>query len=477
MRPQGRPVRETAVGVAGALAILVGTLLAVQFVPDNPRASHAMFPAGACLSIALLLPVALRVRARRMMSLLRAENLLMFGLVYWLLLDIMQDAFELDVSATTASLAIAAIGIAGATIWLAAHLGVGRLPDPIQRELRAQWTPRWIFRASIACFALGMSAFAIPVRFDVIELFSYFGASRWSAPWMRGQLGGIDAFWDHLQYFGYALPTLYVAYARERGWLGGRALLILAMAALLIAFLALGGGRRIVGVAVGAGILCWVMGADRIRAGALVGVSIASAGLLYLLQVILLQRGIGYLEKADDPAGWSRLHIDDNILRLAQAIEIVPAEHPYVHFQQILYILVRPIPRLFWPGKPTDPGFDLSSLVGSQGVSLSMSMIGESYIAFGFAGIVAAGLVFGVLCGLVNQMVRMRRPDANPALVPISLMVLFVGIRSLQDLVIMSYAVLSWLVVSAIANRLGSRRSPPGAMPPDARPHRWPSNR
>lgn len=468
---------EFPTGIAGALAILVGTFFAVLVVPENPRQAFALAPAGAILSVALLLPPALRVRRASMLTLLRAENLLMAALVYWLVLDVLQDAYEVEVVQATAQYAVAAIGITGAAIWLAAHLGLGRVPAPVQRELRAPWTADWIFRAAIGCFLLGMSSFAIPVRFDLVELFSYFGASRWSAPWVRGQLGGIDAFWDHLQYFGYALPALYVAFARRRGWLGPRALLILAMAALMIAFLSLGGGRRIVGVAVGAGILCWVTSARRIRLGLVAGVSVASAALLYLLQMILLQRGVGWFERVETADAWSRLHVDDNFLRLAQAIEIVPAEHPYVYFQQIFYILVRPIPRLFWPGKPTDPGFDLTSLLGGEGVSLSMSMIGESYIAFGLLGIVAAGLLFGFLCGLVNQMTRMHHPDANPALVPISLMVLFVGIRSLQDLVIMSYAVLSWLVVSAIAHRFRSRRVPRPVAPPGVPPKRWPSSR
>jgi len=38
----------------------------------------------------------------------------------------------------------------------------------------------------------------------------YLGQERWAAPWGRGQLGGWDAFLDHLQYFGYLLPVLTV---------------------------------------------------------------------------------------------------------------------------------------------------------------------------------------------------------------------------------------------------------------------------
>ena len=454
-RARAQPV----VGVAGALAILLGTLLAVMFVPQDPRPVFAVFPSGAILTLALLLPPALRLRHARVQMALRAENLLMLGLVYWLLLDVLQGSYELDVSQSATQMALAAIGLSGAAIWLAANFRRVGLPRVIERELTAEWTAEWIFRAAVACFVLGMLSFLIPVNFDVVELFSYFGQSRWAAPWMRGQLGGIDAFWDHLVYFGYALPALYVAYARARSPLTVKAVVLLAMAALIVAFLSQAGGRRIVGVAVGAAILCWVTSSERIRVGAVTGVAIASGALLYLLQQILLFRGVGWGE-AVEAADTARIHVDDNLLRLAQAIEIVPTEHPYVYFKQIVYVLVRPIPRLFWSGKPTDPGFDLSNAIGSQGASLSMSMIGESYIAFGFVGVLLAGLIYGLLCAFVNEMSARRELDANPVVVPISLMVLFVGLRSLQDLVIMSYAVLGWLAVSAAAHRFRRKRRP-----------------
>jgi len=66
----------------------------------------------------------------------------------------------------------------------------------------------------------------------------------------------------------------------------------------------------------------------------------------------------------------------------------------------------------------------------------------------------------------VNEMTARRRLDANPVVVPISLMVLFVGLRSLQDLVIMSYAVMGWLAVSAAAHRFRRRPPPTPVHPP-----------
>ena len=55
---------------------------------------------------------------------------------------------------------------------------------------------------AVACFALGMLNYAVPCNFNIFEMVHYLGQERWAAPWGRGQLGGWDAFLDHLQYFG-----------------------------------------------------------------------------------------------------------------------------------------------------------------------------------------------------------------------------------------------------------------------------------
>ena len=56
-----------------------------------------------------------------------------------------------------------------------------------------------------------------------------------------------------------------------------------------------------------------------------------------------------------------RINVDDNFYRLAQTIQIVPERHDYVYHEQIVYTLVRPIPRAVWADKPVSGGFDWHS--------------------------------------------------------------------------------------------------------------------
>src|SRR5437870_3944237 len=78
----------------GVLAAACGTLMAVASVPDDPQPSGALFwPALWCgLGIAAI-PIA-RL-SKDMAALLRAEHLLMLGLVYWLLMDPLQGIYPM----------------------------------------------------------------------------------------------------------------------------------------------------------------------------------------------------------------------------------------------------------------------------------------------------------------------------------------------------------------------------------------------
>ena len=65
-------------------------------------------------------------------------------------------------------------------------------------------------------------------------------------------------------------------------------------------------------------------------------------------------------------------------------IQLIPAEHDYVYSKQLVFAVIRPVPRVFWPSKPVDPGFDLPAIIGMKGVSLSTSILGEWYISYGW---------------------------------------------------------------------------------------------
>jgi hypothetical protein len=161
-------------------------------------------------------------------------------------------------------------------------------------------------------------------------------------------------------------------------------------------------------------------------------------------------RTSGYEDFLMRGSEYDYLHIDDNFLRLAQIIDLVPERRPYVYTQQVVFTLVRPVPRVFWPNKPVNPGFDLAAEVGLKGVSLSSSILGEWYISYGWWALIFGGLLHGALAKTVNAIPRV----GNPIVYALSAMVLVAGMRSMLDLVVMSYALVAfWLINLMYARR------------------------
>jgi oligosaccharide repeat unit polymerase len=446
---------------AGVLSVCFFGGLAIYLVPGNPQPAGELVASGMVMAFGLLLvPVVYAYKGQE--RAFRAEHILCFGLVYWLLLDVIQGAYDVDLSFEVTQQVFLAITFMAVGIWIGSAFGPKRLPQPIFRMLERPLRSDHLFQAGMLCFVLGMLTFLIATDFDIFEAASYIGAPRWSAPWGRGDLGGLDAFQDHLQYFGYVVPAIAVAYGVRRGWFRFASLILLACAVVIVLFLSQSGGRRIVGVTVGAAMLCWTLMQAKLRLSTIVVLLGGATVLLAALQLMLQYRVEGWFVESE--SSYRHLHVDDNFLRLGQVMELVPAEHPYIYLNQLFFIAIRPVPRLFWEGKPTDPGFNLPELIGNTGASLSTSMLGEWYLVWGMPTILLGGIAMGVLCALVNLVVVRCQHGDNAVVAAVSLMVIFASVRSLQDLVLMSYAIMALLGAMALMRRRApvSARRPSG---------------
>lgn len=442
---------EAAVGFAATVSAL---LIALAVFPADPSPSGALTIPAVVLAMGILLVPTMNA-IRRSPRLLHAENLVALGFVFWLLLDLVQGAYDLrDASDWAIRDAFIAIGVSAAAMWV----GTAGRPWPIPKwvadiAMRPMDT-RTVGRLVPVCFVLGMFNFAYSVNFDLPVMFSYIGEQRWAAPWGRGQLGGWDAFLDQMQYFGYVLPSLTALLIARTGF-NAQAWFSIMLSGIMLAFLSQGGGRRIIGVTAGAAIIVWIQAQQELRVRRLTIAAAAVVGLLAAMQFMLNIRTGGYEAFAfRGESEYDYLHVDDNFLRLAQVIEIVPAEQPHVGFQQIWFTLVRPVPRVFWPNKPVSPGFDLPSIVGLRGVSLSTSIIGEWYLTWGWLAVMFGGWLHGRLARTINTLREHEEYRTNPIVYGLAVMVLVAGMRSMQDLVIMSYALIAWW----LANRLTRER-------------------
>jgi oligosaccharide repeat unit polymerase len=442
--------RATAPLAGFAFTALATVIATVAFFPDQPGPRGALVVPALILTIGLLVVPVVRLLTGSDEA-TNSENFVMLGFVFWLLLDLLQGAYDLrQASAEALRDALASIGVTAAAVWLGVLGRPWKAPNWLVEVTNRPLEAPTIRRLVPICFLLGMFNYAYSVDFDIPEMFSYLGANRWSAPWSRGQLGGWNAFFDQMPYFGYVLPSLTALLIARQGLARFTTVMAIGCSIIMLLFLTQGGGRRLIGVTVGAALLVWVQAHPGMRLKNIIIVGVGTIALAWTSQFILNIRTGGLQSFLERGSEYDYLHVDDNFLRLAQVIEIVPAQHPYVGSGMVVYAIVRPIPRVFWPNKPVDAGFDLPTAVGMRGVSLSMSIIGEWYIGWGWMAIVIGGWLHGRLAKVANMLRDQGISSRNPIVYGLAVMVLVAGMRSMLDLIIMSYALVAWWGVNRL---------------------------
>ena len=450
----------------------VGTIVAVLLVPDDPTGPGALFYSALVMSAGLA-TAPMMAAFRHPKALLRGESLLALAPIYWLLLDLLQGVYSLDyITADEARTAFIGIGLFTGMVWLGAIRRPWKIPTVVVRSVSQEFSINMYFGLAIACFLIGMLNFAVACNFNVFEMVHYLGQERWAAPWGRGQLGGWDAFLDHLQYFGYLLPILTVVIARRAGVRNVQTLICAVMSIVMTLFLAQSGSRRVIGVVAGMALILWILDQRQLRIKHVLMTVVAIGALLFALQIMLEYRnvGLGALVGNTDVTMTSRpekrqllegqhLRVDDNFYRLCQIIQLIPQSYGYVYHRYLVYVIVRPVPRVFWPGKPVDPGFDLPRALGVEGVSYSYSVIGELYMSLGLLGIALGGWFYGRVAAMASGLLKRSQTQGALVIYSIVVMALFSGMRSILELILVSYVVLAWVGLSQLFIKLRRARA------------------
>lgn len=461
---------QTFFPVLGIMASLGGLLLALALMPDKIQAPGALRNSAIAMilgfSAAPLSAAWVNVR-----FMLRTENIIGMAPVYWLMMDMVTGSYEMEyVKPEGARTAFIIIALCTCAYWFGTMPNSWRLPGSFLKICQFRISSDALMPVILLCFLLGMLRFAIPCRFDFGLMFRSVTSARWNAPWMRGALGGWDAFTDHLSYFGYLLPTLAVVMARRRTWYHPVTVLAVLCAAIFFLFLAQSGSRRIIGVCLGAALLYWILDQKKINVVKLAVVGGCLAIMLWFMQLMVLTRATGldgvgmarageaavyslqgYKVSEGGPAG---LHVDDNILRLAQAVQIVPERVDYVYHKLLFYTLVRPIPRVLWKNKPEDPGFSLQKILNAQ-ASMTFSIVGEFWISWGYFAVILGGWLYGRMATLSSPLFWAMPETMAPMFYGYITMTLFVGYRAMVEVLLFSYAMAGWWLVTWVLSKLG----------------------
>jgi hypothetical protein len=436
----------------GLCASIAGTAAAAGSVPAAfEEAGDLQFPALLLLIGILLAPAVAAVRDLR--SIVRVENVLASAPAYWLLLDLIQGRYGITIASREDVIsAFIASGLFSIGVWVAALHRPWRLPRLIDELSRRELTPPKTFSLAMLCFVLGIFYFVFMAGFDPQVVMDSLQANRTGAAWSRNSAeGGWGAFVEHLAYFGMLLPALAVVLGRTTGWFKPATLFVWLLSLTYALFQAQGGNRRYLGVMFGAAIVVWLIAEKKPKWFHSLFVVASAAVLLFAMEFVLQYRHhgaemISEFEEGETIVDMSTIRVDDNFLRLAQSIHIVPDMHPYVWHEYVFFALIRPIPRAIWPGKPKAPSFRVHDYI-QIGASLSSSAVGEFYVSGGLIAVFFGGWLYGRL-GLWGQgLLAPPRTMPRNLLYGAWLMALFAGCRSMMDLVLMSYVVIALIAI------------------------------
>lgn len=103
--------------------------------------------------------------------------------------------------------------------------------------------------------------------------------------------------------------------------------------------------------------------------------------------------------------------VDYNLASLGWVAEAMPQDYPFLGAEVLTWALVRPIPRVLWPGKPEGLSVSIEEIAGADGWTVAATYLGESYMMAGMFGVVAMSLLFGAIAAWWNRMAMRQQSD------------------------------------------------------------------
>lgn len=442
------------------LIILTGAAIGYILIPDDAQPAGAMRYPALALASALLLVPAIEAMKYGIKASLKIRNVLLVGVVYWLLADLIQALYSIEATPHGIDIAYLATALFAVAVSLGGSVRPIGLPPGIRHLARVEVTNRMVLASAVFCFIAGIFYYLFMAGFNLsLILTALFDRARFDAPWTRGALGNANSFIEQLSYFGYLLPLFTaIMYMRSRSFLNARIIFCAMLSVCFLLFLAQGGGRTSIGAIAGSAILVGTLLTRRKVMGFhIITILAVTFAVQVAMNYVLENRRSGLANLDVSETTFSEIRVDDNFNRLSQTADFVPTFSPYTGLQFFYYTVVRPIPRVLWPGKPVDEGFDLAHVLGDEETSYTISVIGEAYAGYGFPLVFVTGLLFGALARWWEQTLDDRLTSIAVMLYSIGAMALFGAERGFVNIVLLSYPILSLWAAFALF-RLGQSR-------------------
>ena len=112
--------------------------------------------------------------------------------------------------------------------------------------------------------------------------------------------------------------------------------------------------------------------------------------------------GLGELSSTEEAIS---LYIDLDIVNISRLTSKFPDVYDYLGLEIPMNALIRPVPRVLWPGKPTGLSVPIETALGyfGEGLTVSCTYVGEAYMAGGLLAVLIISLLFGAAAEAWNR--------------------------------------------------------------------------
>lgn len=316
---------------------------------------------------------------------------------------------------TTLALNIVLVGMAA--------LAIGRHliePKPVSSPWLAldEVPNKTLFRIFLFVALVGYLHKLISVEFNLFEMVDAMLGARFSQPWTRARLGGLSSLLIELSLMTYVIPPLAaVVWNRQRSFYKSQVFIVISILVFTLFQGFASGTRNIFITYVATFIMAYILTLQKNTFRNTV-IPILLAGFIstYGSYHMLEFRNIGlrnYIENQVYASEETRntFAVDYNLASLGWVAEAMPKTYDFLGPEVLVWSLVRPIPRAFWPGKPEGLTVSIEEIAGADGWTVAATYLGESYMMAGMFGVVTMSLFFGALAAWWNRMAMRQQSD------------------------------------------------------------------
>jgi oligosaccharide repeat unit polymerase len=290
---------------------------------------------------------------------------------------------------------------------------IGRHFVPIKQSLRpgfavADLRPSSVFFIFTMVTFVGYLHVFLAVDFDVFEAIRQMLLPRFAQSWSRGQYGDAAALLYELGTLINLIPPMAgLIFARAQQYsIAQKAVAVIVL--VFTAYYGFASGSRSIFVSyimTFTAIYFIAKPQLRLRYALMIGammLALLFTGILLMLQ--FRNVGLGELPSTADSS--EAFFIDLDIVNIARLTDKFPDGYDYLGLEVPFNALVRPIPRILWPGKPTGLSVPIETALDvgeGEGGTLSCTYVGEAYMAGGFLAVLAISLLFGAAAEMWNR--------------------------------------------------------------------------